>query len=113
MATINSFNITPERNSITVYSTINNTVLISLLETDIYFDNISKISRVDLTYTHENGRQKKTFIHVGQPLVGWESWTPEAKDGTWQMTQLRARDTDGAIKIISRDQLIDQDIVIA
>lgn len=110
---LNNFNTTPARNGLIVYSTISAAELVSLLETDAYFDNISKISRVDLTYTHEDGRQKKTFIHVGYPLVGWESWSPTAKDGTWQMTELRARDTDGAIIKISRGQLTGQDIVLS
>jgi PKD repeat protein len=114
---LNFFRMTPLRNSRRVVSDINAPVL--LADTAAagggdYFDSTTKMSRVDLTFYDSNSREKKTIIHIGGNLEGRESWTPNSTSGTWRLTQVRVRDTDGAELFIDRSILGDiQDFTLA
>jgi hypothetical protein len=100
---INTFDEQPQRNGAIRISTINLTYLITLLA-DTYFDANYEFSRVDVIYTHIDGRQSKHIKHriVSSDLVGTTSWSTNAKAGVWQKVKIIAYDTDGAVKEIGR-----------
>ena len=115
---INTFNVSPQRNSVVVISTIDTSNLITAIQNDdpdTYFDSASEFSQVDIFYTHEDGRQQKKIRHViqGSDLMGTVFWTTNAKAGNWLMTKIRAIDTDGAEHTLQRAAIgTDSDIVL-
>jgi hypothetical protein len=113
---LNHFNPAPIRNGVPVVSTIDTSVLLTMA-TDAsggnYFDNTSKITRVDLIYWDNNSREKKRIIHIGENFEGRTSWSPTSSPGVWRATEARLRDSDGAELFIERDILGDlQDITL-
>jgi len=102
---INSFLIDPIPDGSSYTSIVNKPDLISLINSDPYFTDASNVTRVDVTYTHVAGREKKTVVHMGPNLQGSASWSTLAKTGTWLKTGARIRDTDGALNFLTRDQI--------
>ena len=89
-------------NSVAV-SYVNLTNIVTIIQsmgTNTYFDSISKIRRVDVMYHHQNGRQKKTVVHLNANFLGLVSWSSFAQDGTWQKYAIKVYDEDGASMII-------------
>jgi len=101
---INTFSVTPQRNSVPVISTVNISYLISLIS-DPYFTISTEFSRVDVIYVDPNIRQRKVIIHMGPSFTGIASWSPFAISGTWLKVKVRMRDTDGAISFLNRSQI--------
>lgn len=110
---INVFDSTPQRDGVPVLSTINEEALIPLVESDSYFDSITKVARVDVTYVHSALRQVVTLVHQGPDLQTYVSWSTFARSGTWEKTRARLKDKDGAILVIGRSIIgDDQDLVL-
>jgi hypothetical protein len=111
---LNSFVTSPNRDDSYVTSYVNQEVLMTMIQSDGYFTDISKVSRVDITYIHEENRERKTIIHVGSNLTGHVVWSSHARAGTWLKTGLRVRDTDGAIIKVGRDLIGNhQDLILS
>jgi len=111
---LNMFSAHPSRDNAYVRSTINTEALLLLTYPDGYFEETYQLSRVDVTYIHEDTREKKTLVHVGSDLHSFVAWTSFARTGTWKKMQVRVRDTDGATKIINRDQIgVLQDLILS
>lgn len=105
---LNSFNTPPVRNGTDVISTIDTPTLLTMAATaggGTYFDDASKINRVDLIYWDSSLREKKRIIHVGVNFEGYVSWSPTSSPGLWSLLEARLRDTDGAELFINRDVL--------
>jgi hypothetical protein len=98
---INNFSSPPQRDGVSVTSTINIVNLIAKLEDD-YFNEADKFLEVYIYYMHEDGVQKKKIKHEGAELTGDVFWTTNAHSGVWQKTKVIAIDTDGATKEIDR-----------
>ena len=103
-APANSFDLPPEK-SLPVNSSVNLSKIIRILGTDNYFDSSLKFSRVDITYQHENLRQKKVVVHMAPLFQSTVTWTSNAQSGLWRKVKIRARDTDGAEIYLYRDQI--------
>jgi hypothetical protein len=110
---ISFFQVSPQRNSIPVISTVNISYLISLLS-DSYFSTASDFSRIDVIYVDPNSRQRKAIIHMGPSFTGIASWSSYAIPGTWEKVKVRVRDTDGAVHFLCRTQIgSGEDIVLS
>ena len=110
---INSFSQTPQRDGVRVTSTLNTERLLAMTSGDSYFDATNKFTRVDITYIHEDNRQKVTIVHnkVFQGRVGWSSF---AQSGTWRKMAMRCRDTDGALLYLDREDIgTEEDLVLS
>jgi len=70
---------------------------------DSYFDATSKIDKVFVYYTQEDGRQVKRVDHVMPNLEAWTSWPEGARDGIWQKTKIKVFDHDRAEHTLNRD----------
>jgi hypothetical protein len=73
---------------------------IQSINPDTYFDSTNKIGTVYVYYTHQDGRQRKKLVHDSAGHQAPVSWTPNARDGTWQKTELKVFDKDGAITFV-------------
>lgn len=71
---------------------------------DTYFDSTSELSKVDVFYTHEDGRQKKRVTHRvdGTNITGSVLWAPGARDGLWQKSRIIAYDANNAQQELTR-----------
>lgn len=90
------------------YSTINLGSLVTAIQTkgaDSYFDSTAKIGPVYVFYTHQDGRQQKKLVHDATAHQSFVSWTPNARDGTWQKTEIKAFDKDGAVSFLFRTNI--------
>lgn len=87
-----------------VKSIVNVGVLATMLQSDPYLDTTAEISRADVLYTHQDGRQNKVITHRAPSFVGQTSWSSVTRDGTWQKTQVKVFDSNGAVAVISRDR---------
>lgn len=86
-------------------SYINKETLVSMIQTDspdIYLDTTDEISRVKIFYTHQDNRQKKIISHDGPDLIGSVSWSPIARDGTWQKTKVIVFNHEGSRHELNR-----------
>jgi hypothetical protein len=116
---INTFNTTPLRNGAPVTSTINTSELVIKIQADnpdTYLDSTSEVAIVDMFYTHIDGRQKKRIKHSldGTNLQGVVSWSTNARDGTWEVTRIKAFDNDGAEHSLNRSAIgSDSDVVLS
>ena len=72
---------------------------------DTYFDSTSKLSRVDVYYTHQAGRQNKKVFHLSPNFSNEVSWSTFARDGTWEKTKIKVFDQDGATYLLQRDSI--------
>ena len=92
----------------TAVSNINSAKLVAVIQAatggDPYFDTTSELGRVDVYYTHQDGRQRKILHHLGG-LTGTISWSDDARDGTWEKTQVKAFDKDGATVLLTRTDI--------
>jgi PKD repeat protein len=105
---INYFKLIPVRNGRTVISKIVPDVLLTRAASaggGTYFDDISKVARVDILFTDSNSREIKRIIHIGATLEGFVSWTLLSTPGLWQAYQARLIDNDGAELFIDRSIL--------
>jgi hypothetical protein len=74
---------------------------IQAMGVDSYFDSEAKIGQVSVYYTHQDGReQKRVFFYPDHNAS--VSWSPLARDGTWQKTAIKVYDLEGAVTTISR-----------
>lgn len=113
---LNYFKMMPERDDFRVVSVINSERLLELtaIAGNGYFNDISKISRVDIVYQDSNYRERKRIIHVGSNLEGQAFWSTFARSGTWYKIEARLRDKDGATLLIDRDIIGDrEDLVLS
>ncbi len=100
---INSFNSPPQRDGASYVSTIDWSNLIALTTGDAYFNDSSKVFRVDIMYGEtSDARQSARIQHYGGE--GNVRFTPEAKAGTWRKEQVKLYDHDGATHLIKRDE---------
>lgn len=89
---LNDFEVMPERDGVNVKSTINKDAVVAMADFDTYFDNATELSRVDVWYVHEDGRQEKHMIHQGSaggPLTCRVNWSTFAKEGIWKKTRIK------------------------
>ena len=99
MSTINSFSQSTVADGSSVTSTIDRDGLVSSIQaagTDNYFDSTAEVARVDVYYTHQDGRQKKRLIHQYPGFATGASWSSFARDGTWSKSKVRAFDWESA-----------------
>ena len=102
---INTFNQSSAILGETVTSTVNQADLVTKIQdagSDTYFDSTSELHSVEVYYTHEEGRQKKTIIHEGPNLEGYASWGFGARDGTWEKNKVVTYDINGAHSTLVR-----------
>jgi hypothetical protein len=102
---INSFDVPSVAVNVPVVSTIHTSVLVEKIQAavaDPYFDSTSEVNSVIITYTHSEGRQKKVIVHSGVGLTGQVAWGTTARDGTWEKTNVKAFDADGAMRSLTR-----------
>lgn len=97
------------RNGTEYTSTISGTAeLLHMCTGDAYFASGAQFFRVDMTYGETSeGRQQKRVQHYGSwgNMHGTVSFTPEAKNGVWQLNQIKIFDHDGATKVIKRNTI--------
>jgi hypothetical protein len=108
MASISYFDQATVSSDSTVISRINRSELITKIqsiETDTYFDSTAEITKVNIYYYHQDGRQKKKIVHAGPDLTGNASWTYNAHDGTWSKGRVKVFDSDGAIRYLFADTI--------
>jgi hypothetical protein len=116
---VNSFNSAPLRDGNAVVSTIIGATLITKIQadsTDSYFDNINKVSEVDVFYSHASGRQKKRIKHVinGADLKGNAVWSTNSQAGVWTVDKVRTIDKDGAEHVVPRSVIgTDSDLTLS
>lgn len=93
----------------TVTSTVDGATLVSKIQdagTDTYFDSTSEVRSVAVTYTHQDGRQKKTILHErAAGFQGFVSWPEGARDGTWEKTLVESYDFNGAKNSLRRTDI--------
>ena len=63
-----------------------------------------------LSDTHLLPWQRKKLVHDATSHRAYTSWTPNARDGTWEKTQLKVFDKDGAVTFINRPDIISEDL---
>jgi len=89
-----------------VRSLVDRDYLVSTIQavgSDVYFDSTAEISRVDAYYVQQpDGRQNSRIIHRYPSFVGSVTWSPFARDGTWEKTKIVAYDFEGATAVIPR-----------
>jgi hypothetical protein len=116
MPIINYFPVAPQRDGVPVLSVIDQTNLIALTNTDSYFNDITKVFRVDVVYSHQDGRERKKILHLfdGTNLQGSVSWSPFSKPGVWSKVAVVMKDTDGALHYVSRSEIgSGQDLILS
>ena len=102
---LNTFNTGSVTTDVDATSTIDSSALVTAIQNkgaDTYFDTTSELGKVYVYYTHEDGRQEKKLIHEGSPLTATVSWSQYARDGTWEKSQVKAFDHDGATTFLYR-----------
>jgi hypothetical protein len=111
---INYFEMFPKRDGREVISKIVPSILLNRATEaggGTYFNDMTKISRIDIVYFDPAGREQKRIIHIGINFEGSVSWSSEAVPGLWTAQKARLVDSDGAELFIGRDILGDhQDI---
>jgi hypothetical protein len=87
-----------------VMSFIEQDHLISVIS-DSYFDSTAKLGCVLVNYTHQNGRQRKTLVHIpdGTNFSASVSWSHDAQDGTWYKDWINVYDKEEAVHTLVRD----------
>ena len=96
---INFFSVGSVGDGTSVTSTIDQAALVAAISSDTYFDSTNKLGYVIVYYTHQDGRQMKKLVHRLDPtnnLTVSVLWTNDARDGTWEKTQVRVYDKEGA-----------------
>lgn len=91
-----------------VLSTVDRDFIVSSIQSlfaDSYFDSASKIAKVNVYYTHQDGVQKKRIIHDGTALTGSVMWSHNALDGTWAKDRVVAFDANGAQRALHRAEI--------
>ena len=103
---LNSFTQSTVSVDSTAVSNISRVALVAKIQAatggDTYFDSTSKLGKVCVYYTHQDGREVKILTHTGLSLTGLIAWSDDAKDGTWQKNLVRVFDHDGAEVILNR-----------
>jgi hypothetical protein len=110
---LNYFDRSSVADSTSAYSKINTSSLVSKIQSinpDTYFDSTDKIGTVYVYYTHQDGRQLKKLVHDSTGHQAFVSWTPNARDGTWQKTELKVFDKDGAITFVDHTSITGEDL---
>lgn len=102
---LNSFSSSTVINNASVTSTLDASAIITTIQSmgpDSYFDNTNQLGYVNVYYTHQEGRQIKRIVHDPVYHQGTVSWSPNARDGTWQKSMLKVFDLGGAENRILR-----------
>lgn len=89
--------------------------VISFMSGDAYFDSTNQFGRVDVFYTHQDGREKKRVSMKRKSpgvLTGGVQWSDWAHDGTWSATRLVAYDRDGAKHVSDSTNLSTESSVV-
>lgn len=114
ITSISYFLVPSVADSTSVTSYINQPVLITAIQSDSpdsYFDSSNKLGKVYVYYTHELGRERKKLVHVAPDFQAPVQWSPFAKDGTWQKTEVKAYDKNGAVHVLLRGSIgTDEDL---
>jgi len=106
--TLSYFDSTSVSDGTPAHSTIDLNNLVSRvqsIEPDSYFDSTDKVGTVYVYYTHQDGRQRKKLVHDSTAHNAMVSWTPNAKDGTWEKTEFKVFDKDGAITFVDQTHI--------
>jgi len=74
---------------------------------DPYFTSIQDIGRVVIYFTHQDGRQKKRFVHDPQNVS--VSWTTVARDGVWYKNRIRVFTPELAETVLEREDIGDSE----
>lgn len=108
MSSISYFTTASIADTIIATTYINKPILIAAIQsdyTDTYFNSTNQLYKVYVYYMHQDGRQQKKLVFnldIGNNLVAQISWSTYARDGTWQKTQVKAFDPDGATHVLYR-----------
>lgn len=107
-SSISYFTAASVNDTVLATSYINQANLITAIQNDFsdsYFASTGQLYRVYVVYTQQDGRQKERLVFNldnNSNLVAQVSWSTDTRDGTWQKTQIKAFDPDGATHILNR-----------
>jgi hypothetical protein len=105
---LNYFNVASVTTDVDATSTIDQADLVTAIQNkgvDDYFDTTNELGKVYIYYTHEDGRQQKKLRHDSVTHQAVVNWSEFARDGTWEKTQVKAFDHDGATTFLYRSDI--------
>jgi hypothetical protein len=108
VSSISYFTTSSVADTVIATSYINQANLITAIQNDFvdsYFVSTGQLYRVYVYYIHQAGRQQERLVFnldISNNLVAQISWSTDTRDGTWQKTQIKAFDPDGATHILYR-----------